>query len=670
MSTNWVFSQAPAVVLAAQSTGDSLPTRTPTLIPPSATIPAVATQASAVWIGRLVDRTFGFTNGGGSIFRVSVQGVVDTPIELRSDDQFIVANSGTKPEIGPYAAEFAPVTEGTWTVSVPALDVSLTVSADNYSLVIIEFVEVPEAEATQAVVTPPTPTPLGNTVWEGETTSEVIGAGGPFARLLVKVLEREAQPVQLSTLAQVINTANTGQKAEELEPNTVEFAGLTPGKYIVEPLGLNISLEVELKPDIVTYVEFRPKAAPATPTPTATVEATLTPIGAIATTAPPAPATPTSTPTPAPTVPEPSPVPISRWLGVVDERAEAGLDPSSIIIKVDSLDQVSVRLRSAPGGSLVDRRCTTGQDGLGVDTCAFTEVEPGRYVVEPEGFALSLPVVVYEHETVRVMFFDQELPPGVVGWQAEIAKNSNGFVADPQADAKIRVRADDGPAGLVIALNSVQGSTRYCELAPVSDLGSLACEFGRLRAGVYRLVAETTGASQRLFVDGRGVAEISLAPNATLDTVAQALAAPVVGYGAQPRPAAPPPTTAPITQVVAQLPTVAPSPTIPLTPTVVITPTPAFEWQARIVETGFSGAGAIGVRVIDVKDQPVLLKSGDWQSQTLLTGSKPELGNYAVEFGGLAQGEYTIELVDLTEYRVQLESGQFVLVEFDYVAVQ
>ena len=74
LSTNWVFSQAPAVVLAAQSTGDSLPTRTPTLIPPSATIPAVATQASAVWIGRLVDRTFGFTNGGGSIFRVSVQG--------------------------------------------------------------------------------------------------------------------------------------------------------------------------------------------------------------------------------------------------------------------------------------------------------------------------------------------------------------------------------------------------------------------------------------------------------------------------------------------------------------------------------------------------------------------------------------------------------------------
>ncbi|MCB9077657.1 MAG: hypothetical protein H6631_08705 [Anaerolineaceae bacterium] len=671
LSANWAFSQAPVAVLAAQSTGDSLPTRTPTLISPSATAPAVATQAPAIWIGRLVDRTFGFTNGGGSIFRVSVQGVVDTPIELRSDDQFIVANSGTKPEIGPYAAEFAPVTEGTWTVTVPSLDVSLTVSVDNYSLVTIEFVEVAEAEATQAAVTPATPTPPGNRAWEGEITSEVIGAGGPFARLLIKVLEREAQPVQLSTLSQVINTANTGQKADELGPNTVEFAGLTPGKYIVEPLGLNISLEVELKPDIVTYVEFRPQAAPATPTPTATVEATLTPIGAIATTAPPLPATPTSPPPPTPTVPKPSPVPISRWLGVIDERAEAGLEPSSIMVKVDNLDQVPVRLRSAPDGSLVDRRCTTGQGGgLGDDACAFTEVEPGRYVVEPEGFALSLPVVVYEHETVRVRFFDQELAPGIVGWQAEITKNSNGFAADPQADAKIRMRADDGPAGLVIALNSVQGPSRYCELAPAPDLGSLVCEFGRLRAGVYRVVAETTGASQRLFVDGHGLAEISLAPNATLDTVAQTLAAPVVGYGAQPRPAAPLPTTAPVTQVVAQLPTAVPFPTIPLTPTVVMTPTPAFAWQARVVETGFSGAGAIGVRVVDVKNQPVLLKSGDWQSQPQLTGAKPELGNYAVEFGGLAQGEYTIELVDLTEYRVELQPGQFVLVEFDYVAVQ
>ncbi|MCB0208837.1 MAG: hypothetical protein KDJ52_05895 [Anaerolineae bacterium] len=669
VSAGSFFPQAPVSVFAAQSTSDTLPTRTstPTSQPPTAT--TAATQAGTVWIGRLVETIPGFTNGGGAIFRVSVQGVDGTSIELRSDDQLIAANSGSKPEIGPFAAEFAPVTEGTWTVSVPSLGVSLNVATDNYNLMIIEFVEVTEAEATQAAVTPPTPTPLGSLIWEGEITSEVIGAGGPSARLLVKVLEREAHPVQLSTLSQVINTANTGQKADELGPNTVEFAGLTPGKYIVEPLGLNISLEVELKPDVVTYVEFRPQAEPATPTPTATVEPTLTPIGAIANPAPTSvPATPTPSPVPTQIAPEPSPVPISRWLGVVDERAEAGLDPSSIIVTVDDVKDTPVTLQTALAADLPTHRCVTGQSGFGADGCAFEDVLPGRYIIEPEGFALSLPVQLYEHEKMQVRFFIEELPPEVVGWTARIGKNTNGFAVNPQAGSVIRVRSDEELAGLVIALHSVQDATHYCELAPLADLNEVACSFTHLRAGVYRVVAETTGASRRLFVDGQGEAEITLAPDATLDTVARALSAPIVGHGAQPR-LSPPPTAAPV-QLSAQLPTALPSPTVVITPTVAITPTPALEWQARIVETGFSGAGAIGVRVVDLKDQPIVLSSGDWSSQPQMTGSKPELGNYAVEFGGLAQGDYIIDVVDLAQYRVSLEPGQFVLVEFDYLPVE
>lgn len=668
------FLARPAVAtFSAQSSSDTLPTRTPTSPtstspPPTAT--ATATEASTVWIGRLVETVPGFTNGGGSIFRVYVQGVAGTPIELSSDDQFIAADSGSKPELGAYAAEFAPVTEGTWTVSVPSLGVSLNVAADNYNLVIIEFVEVTEAEATQAAVTPPTPTPLGNAVWTGEITSEVIGAGGPFARLLIKVLEREAQPVQLSTLSQVINTASTGQKPEELGPNTVEFAGLTPGKYIIEPLGLNISLDVELKPDIVTYVEFRPQVDPPTPTATATIEVTPTPIGAIVNQASPVPVTSTPTPIPTQLAPEPSPVPISRWVGVVEERTEAGLDPSSITVVVDGIDGVSVSLQSVPEVASLNHRCTTGQDGLGVDVCTFEDVTPGQYVIEPEGFALSLPVQLYEHEKMRVKFFNEELPPEIVGWTAQVSNNTSGYQANPQPSSVIRVRSEANLSGLVIALHSVQSATRYCELVVATNLDGPACQFTGLKAGVYRVVAETVDASLRLFVDGQGVAEIDLAPNATLETVGQTLSAPVVGYGAQPKLPTPPPVVAPVTQASVQLPTATPLPTAILTPTLVVTPTPAFEWQARIVESGFSGAGAIGVRVIDVKDQPIILSSGDWQSQPQLTGSKPEHGDYAVEFGGLAQGEYIIELVDLAEYRVRLEAGQFILVEFDYVSTQ
>jgi hypothetical protein len=72
------------------------------------------------------------------------------------------------------------------------------------------------------------------------------------------------------------------------------------------------------------------------------------------------------------------------------------------------------------------------------------------------------------------------------------------------------------------------------------------------------------------------------------------------------------------------------------------------------------------VRAAGLKDHPVILRSGPWQSQPQLTGTKLELGEYATEFGGLSQGEYIVELVDLAELKVYLESGQFMLVEFRY----
>jgi len=252
--------------VSAQSTGDSLPTRTPT-----ATLTVTFTPASVprVWVARLVSNTLGVTEGQGSIFRVSVEGIKDVPIELRSGNQIITANSGSKPEYGPFAAEFAPVTAGTWTVSVPALGVSLDVFADNYNLAVIEFVQIPQPEATQVISPTATSTPLGATVWEGKQVSETTGAGVPFSRLLVQVVGLDNHPVRLSTIAQVINTATTGQKPQELGPNTVEFTGLTPGKYIVEPLWLNASFEVTLKPNIETRIQFQP----ATPTPIATFTA-------------------------------------------------------------------------------------------------------------------------------------------------------------------------------------------------------------------------------------------------------------------------------------------------------------------------------------------------------------------------------------------------------------
>ena len=528
--------------IAAQSTGDTLPTRTPTSRPSATPTPRptfTVTPVHKIWVGRLVSNTFGATQGQGSIFRVYVQGITDTPIELRSDDQLITANSGSKPEYGPYAAEFAPVTEGTWTVSVPALGISLAVAADNYNLAIIEFVEIPIPEATQTVVATATSTPLGGTNWEGQLIGETSGSGVPFSRLLIRVVGRDNQPVRLSTVAQPINTANTGQKPDELGPNMVEFTGLTPGKYIIEPLGLNVSLEVELKPNIETQVEFRPQQP--TPTNTPSPTATHTPVFLPSTPTPtvtntPIPtdtATPTVTPLPTLTAtPAPSPTPITRWIGAVESRSDSGIEASSITIQIMGIEGLPVRLHAQQDDTLSENRCVTGQGGLGQDSCAFKDLEPGQYIISPEGLDLSLPLNLFVHEMVRVVFKLDVLPSGITGWQARLRSNSNGFQALPLTEGTIRVWVI-GRAGQVVALRPARTPLveQFCEVIHNPILGGLICEFGRLGPGVYLVEALNTGANLQVFVDGKGIAEVEFSPNATFDTLTST---PLVGQGAQP----------------------------------------------------------------------------------------------------------------------------------------
>jgi hypothetical protein len=670
-----IFFQPPVQVLAAQSTSDSLPTRTPTPRPSATPIPQptpTSTSVPKVWVGQLVSHTLGYTTGEGSIFRVRVEGLIGARIELRSGDVLIFGESGTKPEYGPYTAEFAPVTAGTWTVSVPTLGVSTQVVADNYNLAVIEFVQIPVPTATQAALPTPTATPLGGQLWEGRLVAETPSSGNPFARLLIQVVGRTGQAVRLSTLAQIINTANTGQKPSELGPDVVEFAGLTPGKYILEPVGLNVRLDVELKPNTEVRVEFRPQPVPPTPT------STLTPAPAIPTHTP---APPTATPipthtatptqTPAPTLmptptqtstPLPSPTPITRWLGAVAERTQIETDTATIVVRIFGVEGVPVRLRAAESGFAGERRCVTGQNVAQPDSCAFEKLKPGQYLVAPEGLGLSLPLTLFENEQALVVFDREVLPSGISGWEARLLKNNNSFQATPKMEGTITARLAGRP-GQVIALRSARGTEQFCEVVLNALLGGLACEFGQLAPGVYLIEALHTGAGLRLFVDGTNMAEVEFSPSATQAKLALTQSPPVVGQGARPRrPTVTATATATATPVVvAQRPATATA-----TPTVTSTPTPAFAWQGRVVTTQNGVVGTIAVRAAGLKDHPVIIRSGPWQSQPQLTGTKPELGEYATEFGALATGEYIIELAGLAELTVNLEPGQFMLVEFRY----
>lgn len=627
-----------------------------------------------VWIGRLVSNTPGYTKGGGAIFRVYVTGMERTRIELRSDDELIWAESGSKPEYGPYAAEFAPITAGRWTISVPALGVSIQVESDNYNYAVIEFLQVPAEQATQTVLLPPTATPLAGQPWQGAVAAEKFGIGANFARLLVQVEGLSGHPVRLSTLDQVINTADTGQKPAELGLDVVEFTALTPAKYIIEPLGLNARFEVELKANTETRVEFRPQALPtatSTPEPPLPTFTPGPPTAAPLPTGTPVPvdtATPTATLAPADTPPPPptdtptTPPPLAQWLGLVTERQPLETALSTVAVKVAGIPGLPVRLRAVGETLGGERRCVTGQGLAEQDMCQFEDLKPGAYVIAPEGLGLSLPVTIFAKQRVAAVFKPETLPPGIFGWQGRLLKNDNGAIATTHLDSTITVQIA-GQAGQVAALRSVRGTEQFCEVRPNPVVGGLACEFGGLAPGVYLIEALHTGAGFRLFVDGTSTAQVEFSPTAT-STVT--VSPPVVGQGALPRQPTPTITPTPTTEII--LPTF--TPTLIPTPTRTPTATPVYAWQGRIIQTQEGVVGTIAVRAAGLKDHPVVIRSGPWQSPPQLTGTKPELGDYSTEFGALATGEYIIDLVDLAQFEVTLQPGQFMLVEFRYELVK
>lgn len=343
---------------------------------------------------------------------------------------------------------------------------------------------------------------------------------------------------------------------------------------------------------------------------------------------------------------------------MVDRRSPIDAVSGEIAVRVAGIVGMPVRLTRLDDDQWPEQRCITGQEGAEQDVCTFKDLPVGWYMLDPEGVNVGLPVQVNSNQAVRVVFNVEVLPPGITGWQATATQNSNGMLAQPQTDGLIRVKVIGRP-GQIVSLKSLRlGATRYCEAMLNPVLGAPACEFGQLGPGVVEIEALHTSIRYRLFVDGTGLAEIEFAPNATAALQPPAQGQPQVGKGASPRVVPPPAGGA----------AAPPTPTATVTPLPLptLTPTPAFVWQGRVVERVVTGAGAIGVRAVGLKDQPVIVRSGSWQSPPQLTGTKPELGDFATEFGGLPPAEYEIELVDLAKITVILGGGEFLLVEFKY----
>jgi hypothetical protein len=134
-------------------------------------------------------------------------------------------------------------------------------------------------------------------------------------------------------------------------------------------------------------------------------------------------------------------------------------------------------------------------------------------------------------------------------------------------------------------------------------------------------------------------------------------------------PATPIPTTVPGSPVRTPTRTVVAT---PMTPSPSPTPTaaPQMVWAARVLWNTSSpqptGAffSAIQVSVSGLKGLPVEIRSGGW-SASALSGSKPECGEFCLEFGGLSGSTYTITPEGLgVSCAVTVDGVGFAVVEF------
>ena len=606
---------------------------------------AQATVEPIVWRAQVVEVVPNAVLGGGAILRVYVKDRPGDAVEVRQIDTVLHNTTGTKPEYGPDVAEFAPLPAGRWLITVPALDVSFALQTDDRSLFIVEFAPLPASQATAEALGSPTPTPLGGSLWEGKQISVTQGPSVAGAWLRVKVAGQAGLPVDIATVTDFIGQGITGSKAE-YAADEVEFAGLSPGQYIITPHGLNARFVVDLPLNTSTVVEFAP--LPATPIPTATATATRIP----------------PTPTPRPTnTPAPTATPLKRWLALVADRTPIGQEAPKLVVEVDSPSNEVFVIRGGVPEQEVTCTAET-QTETGRYYCQLENLVPGRYSVTWARENLVVPLEVSSAQQVSVVFQQELAPPETTIWQATVIESNIGPLPTDRSESVVTVQFDARPGQPVSLVNS-RRQRRLCE----TDADGL-CRFTRLQAGVYAIEPANVAARYALYLDGQGQVQVNFEELPLSSAIPPT---PIAGQGAKPKilptatpshtpsptPVPPTSTPRPVTPTVPR-PTATPTPVPPPT----FTPTPNLAWFGTVAES-YSHPGQTLVVRAPLGDHPVIIKSGSWQAEGR-TGTKPEYGDGAVEFSGLSAGDYTIVLVNLAEFTVTLPPDHFVLAQFVY----
>jgi len=349
-------------------------------------------QAATCWKAEITEQ---WTNTDliGSVLRVSVEGKKGLTVLVRSLGSFKTTNTtGTKPEYGPYVAEFAPLSKGNYIIEPEGLGVDYRLWLDGKGYTRIDFRPVPcrptltptplsptststplpRVAATRQPAATSTPTPVPTqpppvvTGWRGRVAQHLEHLEGRyFATIAVRVIGRPAgQQVEITSQGWGA-TCTTGTKPEH-GPDACEFGALNAGTYRLTPTGLGTFIDVSVGLQDFMLVEFFYTGPPAR----------------------------------------------TRWVGSVAENT-SGSEPtehanSAIAVVVSGRPWHEVELRT-DGYSTT---CTTGyKPEYGPDACEFGGLRASTYTITPKDLGASVQVTVDGWGWAKVRFDEVSLPP-------------------------------------------------------------------------------------------------------------------------------------------------------------------------------------------------------------------------------------------------------------------
>jgi hypothetical protein len=179
-------------------------------------------------------------------------------------------------------------------------------------------------------------------------------------------------PVTIASADGSWSAVNRVGTKPEYGPDALEFAPLAPGRYVITPQGLGISVTIDLAPGRIAQVLFE-SDGPGPPTPTPTPSPTPTPpAGAWRVRIP------TNTATP------------GAWLGIVRVSVQG---------QVGTL----VRIASADGSWSTTNRTGTKPE-YGPTFLEFAPLGAGTYVITAEGIPVSATLQLAQGGLAIVLF--------------------------------------------------------------------------------------------------------------------------------------------------------------------------------------------------------------------------------------------------------------------------